>query len=162
MEYNYIYNRRKYIELLEYNKVLQERNKLLKEQNELKYLELRNYSRQINDHLHWYKKNEYSRLIEDFLNFKINGKTFETSFSDMVEKIEKECNLLTQNYEMLKNIEPSPISFEFAEWISEIYLYCDEFYSDFDENDPPDFIFAMNEKDFRTAVDNIFPKIQKY
>lgn len=63
---------------------------------------------------------------------------------------------------MLKNIEPSPISFEFAEWISEIYLYCDEFYSDFDENDPPDFIFAMNEKDFRTAVGNIFPKIQKY
>jgi hypothetical protein len=63
----------------------------------------------------------------------------------MVEAIEKRYLLLTKNYEKLKNIKPSSISFEFAKWISEIYLWCDEFYSDFDEKDPLDFSFAKNE-----------------
>ena len=80
----------------------------------------------------------------------------------MVEAIEKKCRLLTKNYEMLKNIKPSSISFEFAKWISEIYLCCDEFYPDFDEKNPPDFPFAKNEEDFRNAVADIFPQIQKY
>jgi len=80
----------------------------------------------------------------------------------MVEAIEKKCLLFTKNYELLKNIKPSSISFEFAKWISEIYLCCDEFYPDFDEKDPPDFPFAKNEEDFRNAVADIFPQIQKY
>jgi hypothetical protein len=54
------------------------------------------------------------------------------------------------------------MSFEFAKWISEIYLYCDEFYSDFDEKNLPDFPFAKNEKQFRDALTDIFPQIQKY
>ena len=45
---------------------------------------------------------------------------------------------------MSKNIKPSLISFKFVEWISEIYLYYDEFYTDFDEKDRPDFLFAKN------------------
>ena len=43
----------------------------------------------------------------------------------------KKCLLLTKNYEMLKNIKPSPIYFE----------------------------FAKNEKDFRNAVADIFLQI---
>ena len=125
-------------------------------------MELGNYSLHVNEHLHWSQKDEYLQLIEDFLSFKINGKTFESKFCIMVEAIEKKCRLLTKNYEMLKNIKPSSISFDFAKWISEIYLCCDEFYSDFDEKDPPDFPFAKNEEDFRNAVADIFPQIQKY
>jgi len=97
-------------------------------------LELQNYSLQINEHLHWSQKDQYLQLIEDFLSFKINGKKFESKFCSMVEAIEKKCLLLTKNYEMLKNIKPSPISFE----------------------------FAKNEEDFRNAVADIFPQIQKY
>ena len=53
-------------------------------------------------------------------------------------------------------------SFEFAKWISEIYLCYDEFYPDFDEKNPPDFPFAKNEENFRNAVRDIFLEIQKY
>ena len=63
---------------------------------------------------------------------------------------------------MLKNIKPNSISFEFAKWISEIYFCCDEFYRNFYKKDPLDFSFAKNEEDFRNAVINIFPQIQKY
>ena len=158
MKYNY----QKYIELLKYDDLLRQQNKSLKNEDELKYLELENYSVQINEHLHWSQKYDYSELIKDFLSFKINGKTFDSKFCSMVEAIEKKYHLVTKNYEMLRNIKPNSISFEFAEWISEIYLYCDEFYPDFDEKDPPDFPFAKNEEDFRNAVADIFPKIQKY
>ena len=93
---------------------------------------MKNYSLQINEHLHWSNKEQYLQLIEEFLSFKINGKTFESKFCNMVEAIEKKCLLLTKNYEILNNTKPSSISFEFAKWISEIYLCCDEFYPDFD------------------------------
>ena len=155
MQYNY----QKYIELLKYEDSLRKQNKFLENENKLKYLELKNYSLQINEDLHWSQKNEYLQLIEDFLSFKINGEKFESKFCSIVEAIEKECLLLTKNYERLKTIEPNPISFEFAKWISEIYLCCDEFYPDFDEKDPPDFPFAKNEEQFRDAVTDIFPQI---
>jgi hypothetical protein len=138
MQYNY----QKYVELLEYDDLLRKQNKFLKDENKLKYLELQNYSLQINEYLHWSEKDEYLQLIEDFLSFKINGQNFESKFSN--------------------NIKPSGISFEFAKWVSEIYLCCDEFYPDFDEKDLPDFQFAKNEEDFRNAVSNIFPQIEKY
>ena len=158
MQYNY----QKYIKLLKYDDSFRKKTKFLEDENKLKYLELKNYSRQINEHLHWYQKNEYLQLIEDFLSFKINGKKFESKFCSMVEAIEKECLLLTKNYERLKTIELNPISFGFAKWISEIYFCCDELYSDFDKKDPPDFPFAKTEEQLRDAVKSLFPEIQKY
>ena len=158
MQYNY----QRFVQLLKYDHVLRQKNKLLKNEDKLKYLELKNYSLQINEHLHWSNKEHYLQLIEDFLNFKINGKIFESKFCSMVETIEKDYLLLIKNYESLKDIKPSAISFDFAKWISEIYLCCDEFYPDFDEKDPPDFPFAKNEEDFRNAVAEISTQIQKY
>ena len=87
MQYNY----QKYVELLQYDDVLRKQNKFLKDENKFKYLELKNYSLQINEHLHWSNKEQYLQLIEDFLSFKINGKTFESKFCNMVEAIEKKC-----------------------------------------------------------------------
>lgn len=85
MQYNY----QKYVELLQHDDLLRKKNKFLKDENKFKYLELKNYSLQINEHLHWSQKDEYLQLIEDFLSFKINGKTFESKFCSMVEAIEK-------------------------------------------------------------------------
>ena len=137
-------------------------NKYLENEDKLKYMELINYSLQINEHIHWSQKSQYLELIENFLTFKINGKTFESKFSTMLEAIEKRCRLLTKNYEILQNIKPSSISYDFAKWISDIYLCCDEFDPDFDKKYPPNFPFAKNEEDFRNAVADIFPQIQKY
>jgi len=48
MQYNY----QKYIELLKYADSLWKQNKFLEDENKLKYLELKDYSLQINEHLH--------------------------------------------------------------------------------------------------------------
>ena len=123
---------------------------------------MKKYSLQINEHLHWSNKDAYLQLLEDFLSFKIDTKTFDSKFCNLVEAIEKKSDLLIKNYEALNTIKPNSVSFNFAKWISEIYLCCDEFYTDFDEKDPPDFTFAKNEEDLRNAVTNILPQIQKY
>ena len=62
---------------------------------------------------------------------------------------------------MLKNIKPSSVSFEFAKWISEIYLCCDEFYEYYDINEGEDPALKTEEQ-FRDAVKSVFPEIQKY
>lgn len=158
MQYNY----EKHIEVIKYDNALREQDKFLKDENPSKYLELRTYSFQINEHLHWSQKDKYLQLMNDFLSFKITGKIFDSNFCNMVKAIEKESRLVIKNYEILKNVKPSSISFDFTKWISEIYLCCDEFYPDFDEKNPPDFPFAKDEEDFRNAVTDIFPQIQKY
>ena len=158
MKYNY----KRHIELLKYEDLLLKQNKFLEDEDKLKYSELETYSLQINEHLHWSNKDAYLQLLEDFLSFKIDTKTFDSKFCNLVEAIEKKSDLLIKNYEALNTIKPNSVSFNFAKWISEIYLCCDEFYTDFDEKDPPDFTFAKNEEDLRNAVTNILPQIQKY
>lgn len=111
MDYDY----KKYVELLKHADSLRKQNKLLQNENKLKYLELKNYSLQINEHLHLSQKDEYLQLIEDFLSFQIIGKTFESKFCSIIKAIKKKSRLLTKNYEMLKTIKPSSISFEFVE-----------------------------------------------
>lgn len=78
--------------------------------------------------------------------------------------IEKKSSLLFKNYEELKCIEPSPRSFGFGTWISEIYLCCNEFYEDYEDydlnegEDPA----LKTEEQLRDAVKSLFPEIQKY
>jgi len=129
------YNCDEYIKLLNYQQALKEQNKSLRTEDSIKYSKLRNCSARISDYLHWSQKNEYLQLIKDFLNFKIDGKEFDNKFSKMVTVIEKKSRLLSKNYEELKRIEPSTMSLGFGTWISEIYLCCNEFYSDFNEEE---------------------------
>jgi hypothetical protein len=157
------YNCEEYIELLNYQQALKKQNKFLRTQDPIKYSKLRKYSARISEYLHWSQKNEYLQLIKDFLNFKIDGKEFDNKFSKMVTVIEKKSRLLSKNYEELKRIEPSSMSLGFGTWISEIYLCCNEFYSDFnEEEDRTQIPFAKTEEQLRHAVKSLFPEIQKY
>jgi len=157
------YNSEEYIDLLKYQQKLKKENKSFKTQDPVKYLKLKNYSARFTEDLHWFQRNEYLKLIEDFLNSKIDGKEFDSKFSEMVRFIEKKSNLLSKNYEALKRIELSSRSLGFGTWISEIYLCCNEFYPDFnEESDRTDIPFGKNEDQLRNAINSLFPEIQKY
>jgi hypothetical protein len=55
------------------------------------------------------------------------------------------------------------MSLGFGTLISEIYLCCNEFYSDFnEEEDRTEIPFAKTEEQLRDAVKSLFPEIQKY
>lgn len=155
------YNCEEYIQLLSYQQELKKQYKSLKTQDPIKYSKLVAYSARISEDLHWSHKNEYLQLIKDFLNSKIDGQEFDKKFSEMVTAIEKKSNL--ENYEELKCIEPNPKSIGFGTWISEIYLCCNEFYSDFnEEEDRTEIPFGKTEEQLREAVKNLLPEIQKY
>ena len=157
------YNCEEYIQLLKSQQALKKQNKSLKTEDPIKYSKLRKYSAKISEYLHWSQKNQYLQLIKDFLNYKIGGKEFDNKFSKMVTVIEKKSSLLSKNYQELKCIEPSSMSLGFGTWISEIYLCCNEFYSDFnEEEDRTEIPFAKTEEQLRDAVKSLFPEIQKY
>ncbi len=157
------YNDEEYIKLLNYQQELKKQKKSLSSQDPIKYTKLLNYSVMISDYLHWSQKNEYLQLINDFLNFKIDGTEFDNKFSKMVAVIEKKSMLLRKNYEELRCIEPSSMSIGFGIGISEIYLCCTEFYSDFNEDeDRTEMPFAKTEEQLRDAVKSLlFLEIQK-
>lgn len=92
---------------MQYN--YQKHVKLFKDANKLKYLELKGYSLQINEHLHWSNKEQYLQLIKKFLSFKINGKTFESKFCNMVEAIYFCCYKFYPDFD-----EKDPPDFPFA------------------------------------------------
>ena len=157
MKYNY----REHIQFLKYQEELKKQNRSLETLAPIQYSKLEKYSCIITEYLHWTHKNEYLELIKNFLNFKIDGKEFDKKFSKMVTVIEKKASLLFQNYEELKDLEPSPRSLGFDEWISEIYLCCDEFYEDYNVSEGEDPALKTEERP-RDAVRSLFPEIQKY
>lgn len=157
------YNHAEHIQLLNYQQTLSKQNKSLKIEDPIKHSRLREYSTKINEYLHWSQKNEYLQVITDFLNFKIDGKEFDYKFSKMVRAIEEKSSLLLKDYEELKLIEPNSQSIGFATWISEIYLCCNEFYSDFDEEeDRAQIPFGKTEEQLQNAIKNLLPEIHKY
>ena len=155
------YNCGEHIQFLKYQQELKKQNKSLITQDPIKYSKLLKYSVRISEYLHWSQKNEYLQLVKNFLNFKIDGKKFDKKFSKMVIAIEEKSSLLFQEYEKLKRIEPSPRSLGFGEWISKIYLCCNEFYEDYDLNEGEDPALKTEEQ-LRDAVTSLFPEIQKY
>lgn len=151
-----------YIQLLKYDRSLKKNGTTLREQDREKYLKLLNYSVKLSDHVHWQQKNDYLNIMKNFLNLKIDGKQFVNQFSKLHESNEEAVQILEIDLKQLNTFELNPKSFGFTEWTSEIDLWCDEFYPDFDAKDPPDFKFAKNEEDLRNAIADIFLQIEKY
>lgn len=65
------YNVDRYLELLKLEQKLKKENKLLRNEDPSKYLELLDYSVQMIGYGHWCQRNEYLQLINDFVNFLI-------------------------------------------------------------------------------------------
>jgi hypothetical protein len=162
MVHKYTYNYDRYVELLKYQESLKKQQKSLEQIDSEKFLELLNYSVQIEEYLHWLKKDEYFRIVENFVNFKISGKEFEKQFLNIFEPIENEVKALKQNYEKLKSIKPNLAAFNFAELISDISLCCDDFEPNFQESDRLEFPYLKSENDLRNAVAELLPLIFNY
>ena len=155
------YNCDRHIELLKYKEELKKQNKRIITHDPIRYKELIQYSARTSEYLHLSQKNDYLQLIKDFLTFQIDAKEFDEKFSKKVAVIEKKNRVLGQNYGELKRIELTPRSLGFGEWISEIYLCCNEFYEEYNPNEGKD-PALKTEEELRDAVTSLLPEIQKY
>ena len=114
----------------------------------IEFLELQS---RVASHFHWVHRNEYSELIESFLNSKIDSDDFDEKFSRMLLTIEK------QDFQMLKEFEINPESKQFGDLVSAIYFCCKNVPRYFsDESD------EYLEEKFRDDVESLYVKIQEY
>jgi hypothetical protein len=86
---NNIYNRQKHLELLKYDQSLKLQGKSFLDEDRDKYAELLKYSVIMFGHIQWENRNQYLRLMEDFVDARITGKQFQTKFFKMFSVIEK-------------------------------------------------------------------------
>ena len=151
-----------YIKLLKYDRSLKKNGTSLRDQDREKYLKLLNYAVKLSDHVHWQQKGDYLNLMKNFVDLEINGKQVVKRFNKLHRSNQDAVKMLKTRIKQLKTLEPNPKSFGFTEWTSEIYLACDEFYSDFQPQDQVEFAFARDEENLRTFVADVIPQIQNF
>ena len=92
---------------------LKDQNLVSSTEDPAKYLQLKKYLVVVTNYLHWQVQDWYFGLINDFLNFKLIGKKFDTKFSTLVNKIESETHVLFKNSADLLKIIPDKASNNF-------------------------------------------------
>ena len=117
---------------------------------------LRTYSIILIDHLNWEIRDQYLELLDKFIEKKIDSFNFRIAFCERYESIEKVANLLKSNRVLLS---PDKNSLDFGDLLSEIDSCC-KVYSD----DPEPFRnkFEIGEVEFRTSIEKIYLKMQKF
>ena len=120
-------------------------------------MKLLRYSVIISHHYHYLKKSQYLLIIERLLNCKISCQNFKTEFRQLVQQTETECNLLSNNYELLTNIKLDLRSINFTKWISELHLSALEFTDEFTE-----LTHTKDTEQLKEVAGYIYIQIKKY
>ena len=132
------------------------RYELLNKQGDEFKSKLRTYSIILIDHLNWEIRDQYLELLENYRKKKIDSFKFRIAFCERYESIEKVADLLKSNRVLLS---PDKNSLNFGDLLSKIDDCC-KAYSD----DPEPFRnkFEIGDVEFRTSIEKIYLKIQKY
>ena len=98
--YKFSFNFQRYFELRKKRRTL-----ILNDQNleKLEYDELSDYSRQLVDYLCWKDKNNFLRLIENFLNSELDCLDFDSQFFDLRDS--KQELAVSKYFEKIANID---------------------------------------------------------
>lgn len=152
-EYQSLNKKRRY-ELLNYDK--KRHLELLNQQDEEVESKLRTYSIILIDHLNWEIRDQYLKLLENYMEEKSDSFNFQIRFCERYESIEKVAELLKSNRVLLS---PDKNSLNFGDLLSKIDNCC-KAYSD----DPEPFLnkFEIGDVEFRISIEKIYLKIQNF
>ncbi|MFT5791182.1 MAG: hypothetical protein ACI9LI_000514 [Saprospiraceae bacterium] len=152
-EYQSLNKKRRY-ELLNYDK--KRHLELLNQQDEEVESKLRTYSIILIDHLNWEIRDQYLKLLENYMEEKSDSFNFQIRFCERYESIEKVAELLKSNRVLLS---PDKNSLNFGDLLSKIDNCC-KAYSD----DPEPFRneFEIGDVEFRISIEKIYLKIQNF
>jgi hypothetical protein len=152
-EYQSLNKKRRY-ELLNYDK--KRHLELLNQQDEEVESKLRTYSIILIDHLNWEIRDQYLKLLENYMEEKSDSFNFRIRFCERYESIEKVAELLKSNRVLLS---PDKNSLNFGDLLSKIDNCC-KAYSD----DPEPFRneFEIGDVEFRISIEKIYLKIQNF
>jgi hypothetical protein len=152
---NQEWNKQRRLELLEYD--TKTHLELLKDSEDLTgelRLKFLHYSAIQFDHLNWEIRDQYLKLLNKFIEKKMDILKFRIAFCERYESIEKVADLLKSNRVLLS---PDENSLDFGDLLSNIYDCCEAY-----SNDPEPFRneFEIGDVEFRTSIEKIYFQIQ--
>ena len=159
-----------FLQLLEYSNELEKNQKYLIKEDPIAFNKLLNFLVIIEENLHWKIKNQYVKLIEDFLNGNISADDFSIIFIRMFEKIVEKVRRLEIDLKKKNSLNPSFQSSEIskllvkgkacgiADLLSSVYGDCDRFNPDLSSEDD----FYLDEVQLKDSIEKTYLQIQKF
>lgn len=118
------FNKVRYIELLENDQNLKNKNSSLYEEDKLKYRELLSYQVILYDQIIYNRKHDYISLIDQYLTNEIDSFVLILQFFQMKQEDMKIQNDLENNFERLSNVLIDSESGEFSALVEDISDAC--------------------------------------
>lgn len=144
-----------YFKLLECEQKLKKIGEFLSLEKEKKLL---NYQNQISDHFRWEQKNQFIKVMVDFLEDTIDLNRYIEQFYEIDSQIEESKRKLKSDFEKLRAFEPDPRSKGFA-------ILIENLFSDIRIVEPDQDLRTedeISEKSLRDGIKKFLPKIQEY
>lgn len=121
-----IYNKQRHIELVKHLLDLRNKKKFLFHENRKEFLELLEYNMVVEEHVYLTHYDEFVKIIKNFLVNKINFDEFETAFSLLYYKVRKESKSFSIDLEQIENFQPTTRPYRFASTINAFYRQFEE------------------------------------
>lgn len=94
------------------------------------------------NYLYWKNRNQYLKLMEDFIDKKINGTQFKTKFFKMSREIQKASDMLKKDFERLITFQPNSKVYKLSGIVLDAFFNCKIFNSGSDKYD-----YELNKKE---------------
>jgi len=159
-----------FFQLLEYSNELEKNQKSLIKEDPIAFNKLLDFLVIIEENLHWKVKNQYVKLIKDFLNGNISADDFSTIFIRMFEKTVEKVRRLETDLKEKNSFNPLFQSSEIsklllkgkacgiANLLSSVYGDCDRFNPDLSSEDD----FYLDEGQLKDSIEKTYLQIQKF
>jgi len=145
------YNQQRHVQLLKRSQDFNNQGKSFYKESPEESSELSSYKVAVQHHLFWEQRFKVSKLMQDFLNRKINGQ----EFCDRVFGLRRNLMIACDQFLVqlvageVKDFQPDPRSKKLSGFLTGLFCYCDDFMEDY-END-----------EFSNAMQNGFLNFQK-
>lgn len=150
-----------FFKLLTYSNGLEEKGRYLMKEDFKAYKKLLEFLVQIENTMHFLERDEYLRLIDDFLNDKINADDFSFSFMAIFEGINKKLNEMTKSFKE-KSLESIQLSNLFAQnKSSKVGSILARLYGSCDNYNPNSELHMFEEAELRNLAKVLLLELQK-
>jgi hypothetical protein len=146
-----IYNQQRHIQLLKRKQDFKDQGKSFYKESREEDLELCSYNVVIEQNIFWQQRFKVSKLMQDFLNRKINGQEFCDQVFGLRRNLIIACDqfLVQLGAGEVKDFQPDPRSKKLSGFLTGLFCYCDDFMEDYENNE------------FSNAMQNKFLNFQK-
>ena len=148
----------RYRELLEKEQYFDQKNQSFYQENENEFFELLTFDIRMADQFYYHQKENYRRLIEDYLSGIITDLGFVWTFFPMYKQDTKDFEILRKDFEKLVSFPIESKSAGFSRSLDDIFENCDSL------SLVPDNMASheIDESQFKEYFEIIYSEMQKY